>query len=147
MKQIIKRIGRWLETAMGYGLVAMTDLHERPTGIIYQIYRTDVDWDDDYLAHPHGQYETRHDAIGMAARFERILGGEFGVTWHESLWRKVDEPAVCDYCGFEEYYRPLVRWTFATDVDKRFCTTECFARWDWENDRIYHTPNHPSEAR
>lgn len=83
-----------------------------------------------------GNYDTRHEAVGMKALLERHFPEmDYEVRAWESLWRERDEPVICGYCGHEEWYMPLVRWTFAADCDDSpFCSTECWARWMWEND-------------
>lgn len=96
---------------------------ERPTGIVWS-YRRESE------TMFHGNFETRHEAIGFAAIIGRITGEEVHVRWHESMWREMDEPVVCDYCGYEEHYRPLVRWTFVLNGPHagHYCTTHCAAR-------------------
>lgn len=79
-----------------------------------------------------GNFDTRHEAIGMKARIEsRYPELDYEVRAFETMWREVDEPTVCEYCGYEDWYLPLVRWHF-TD-DGTFCTEQCKARYEYEN--------------
>lgn len=108
-----------------------------PTGWVFKIYDPDA---DGVWAKPSGQYLSRHDAVGASAVFGRRFDFDFEITAHESLYREVDEPVVCDNCDHEEYHRPLIQWTFPIDTDAGpFCSTHCFARWAWSNDPRYIT--------
>ena len=81
-----------------------------------------------------GDYETRHEAIGMATILGRITGKDWEVRWHESMWEKHENPVVCDYCGWESYYSPLSGWTHPLDVDAGpFCTSDCWEAWKENN--------------
>jgi hypothetical protein len=110
----------------------------RNTGYEFDLVDRDALEEDDFMGQL-GNYDSRHEAVGMAAIIGRRFDYDYEVRWHESIWREADEPAVCDYCGHEEHYLPLVQWTFAVDYgpDEQggaFCCTECFARWAWERD-------------
>lgn len=83
----------------------------------------------------HGNHETRHEAVGLAAIIERVTGEETYVRSHESMRSERDEPLVCDYCGSEDWYTPVVGWTFvAGDAadSGTFCSTHCRARYQRE---------------
>lgn len=83
-----------------------------------------------------GNYDSRHKAIAMKAIVERRFSGyDYEVRAHETMYREREEPVVCGWCGFETWYSPLVRWTFAVNCDASpFCSTECWARWLYAND-------------
>lgn len=103
-------------------------MSERKTGIVYTYRR-----ESERLFH--GGFDTRHEAVGYAAIVGRITGEETYVRPKLSIWREMDDPVVCDYCGEEEYYLPIIGWTFVTDDNGgRFCSDQCYARWAWENE-------------
>lgn len=106
-----------------------TDKGDRKTGILWS-YRLESE------RMRHGNFDTRHEAIGHAVIIGRIMDEEYEVQWHESMWRERDEPMVCGYCGFETWYMPLVNWTFVADCEASpFCTTHCRARHEYERER------------
>ena len=81
-----------------------------------------------------GNYDTRHEAIGMKAIFERMYPElDYEVRAFETMYGEQEEPVVCSYCGFEDWYSPQVGWYYYPNGP--FCTEECMARWHWENDR------------
>ena len=106
---------------------------DHPTGIVYGYHVPDTSLAGSYR----GDFETRHEAIGHAAVVARILGAdEYDVRWHESMWTEHDDPVVCGYCGYEDWYSPQVGWTYAADCeDSPFCSRECWARYWYERDR------------
>ena len=93
----------------------------------------------------HGNLDTRHDVIGLAAIIGRITGEETYVRWHESMWQEKENPTTCDWCGHEEHYSPIVGWTFASGYGPEndpyngqhsggaFCCQECHYRWEWKH--------------
>ena len=92
----------------------------------------------------HGNHETRHDAVGLAAIIGRITGEETFVRAHESMRSERDEPLVCDYCASEDHYWPVVGWTFVTGDGPEagtFCSTQCRARYERSAD-IDREPDH-----
>lgn len=109
---------------------------ERNTGYKFDLLDREMADRDDYMAQM-GNYDSRHEAIGMKALLERRFPEyDYEVRAFESQWRERDEPVVCGHCGREEWYMPLVAWTFVTDCDASpFCSTECYARWMYAHDR------------
>ena len=100
-----------------------SDRGERETGIVWSIRRESEQTF-------HGKHATRHDAIGLAAIIERVMDEEVHVRAHESMWREREEPLVCDYCGSETWYMPIVAWVFEIGTDAGpFCTRQCQARF------------------
>jgi len=74
----------------------------------------------------HGDLDTRHEAIGRATKLANHIDGGWEVWWHESMHTEKDTPTVCDYCGFEAWYLPLMHWYFTRDG--AYCTEQCKAR-------------------
>ena len=83
-------------------------------------------------------HETRHDAIGTAAKFNIHMDAEpFDVVAHQTtgpMYWDTGEKTVCGWCGFSTTIRPISGWSFvlAGDDDDdggSFCTSECHARW------------------
>lgn len=77
-------------------------------------------------------HETRHDAIGTAALFNRHMDGDpYSVvakkTTGPMCWDTGD-PTVCSWCGYSTAIRPLVSWVFADGGP--YCCEECWVR-DW----------------
>lgn len=100
---------------------------ERKTGIVWSYRLPEHGPTNDYFR---GDFDTRHEVIGHATKLANVLDlDEWEVRWKESIWTKHDEPTVCDYCGHEEYYLPLVGWTFELGaVSEAYCCDECYAR-------------------
>lgn len=111
---------------------------ERNTGYKFELLDQEA-YDNNELLAQMGSYDSRHEAVGMAAVLGRRYDYDYEVRWYESLWREVDDPTECDWCGHEEYYRPLVAWTFASGFGPdeedggAFCSDECYRRWAWKH--------------
>lgn len=73
---------------------------------------------------PIGRYHTRHEAVGEAAILARIVGRDFEITWMKSIWRRKDEPDICEQCGRKEWYLPLIGWQF--HEEGKFCSSSCW---------------------
>ncbi len=125
----------------------MTTRTERNTGYKFDLVDQDA-LDDGKLLGQMGNYDSRHEAVGMKALLENAFEDydyDYEVRAFESMWREAEEPTVCDWCGHEEHYKPLVAWTFASgygpdddpysgsDSGGAFCCEECFYRWEWQN--------------
>lgn len=111
-----------------FGLVRLSTMDtERKTGIVWSYRLPEHEY---YGESFRGDFATRHEVIGHATTMANLLGvSEWEVRWSESMWTKHDEPTVCDYCGHEEYYLPLVGWTFELGaVSEAYCCDECYAR-------------------
>lgn len=79
-------------------------------------------------------HETRHDAIGTAAKFNIHMDGDpFHVITHQTngpMYWDTGEETVCNWCGFTTTIRPISGWSFVLGDDGgSFCTSECHARW------------------
>lgn len=111
---------------------------ERNTGYKFDLLDREAADEGDSLAQI-GGFDTRHSAVGAAAIYGRRFGYDYEVRAFESIWRKTEEPLVCDHCKHEEFYRPLVAWVFASgygedgDDGGAFCCKECHRRWAWEH--------------
>lgn len=106
---------------------------DHPTGIVYGYRIPRTVFENSYK----GDFETRHEAIGHAAIVARVLeADDYDVRWHESMYTERDDPVVCGYCGYEDWYMPQIRWVYPADCeDSPFCSRECWARYWYERDR------------
>lgn len=112
---------------------------DRNTGWEFDIVATDAERDDHGLLPPLAQlgpYDTRHRAIGMAVLAARLTDrswDDYEIRAHQSLWREREEPAICNYCGYEEEYAPLVNWISVVSGPHQglYCTRHCAARAEY----------------
>lgn len=119
----------------------------RNTGYEFDLLDAEAAERGDVLAQM-GNYDTRHEAIGMKAILENLYPQyDYEVRWHETMWEERDDPLTCDWkrCDTEDWYLPVVGWTFASgygpdedpygteDSGGAFCSEECFRRWEWHN--------------
>lgn len=112
-----------------------TNRGQKNTGWEFDLVDESKPHDDPWMQW--GNYETRHKAIGMKVFLERFLEGdyEFEVRAHPTMWEERDSPVVCGYCGYEDWYYPQVGWVYPADVeDSPFCTKQCWARYQRENE-------------
>jgi len=101
---------------------------ERITGIAYRPF----DPDD---GREFGKCETRHEAVGRAAVFGRILDKDLTVRAGETMWEEHDKAVVCGYCGHATKLSPIVGWTFVAGCEASpFCTKQCHARYEYEQE-------------
>jgi hypothetical protein len=105
-----------------------SDEGDHKTGLVYS-YR--LEGDQTF----HGNYDTRHEAVGHATILGRLVDKDWHVRWHESMWTEREEPVECGYCGYETYYSPLVHWTLVADCEASpFCSTHCRARYEYQRE-------------
>ena len=121
--------------------VKRSDKGERNTGYHFDLLdREKAERDEDGVMKDYkaqmGPYDTRHDAIGMKVLIEnRFPHMDYEVRAFETMWREVEEPTECGYCGYETYHFPLVNWYFYENGP--FCSQECCARYAHENGGSY----------
>lgn len=124
---------------------------QRNTGWKFDLLDADRAEEDEWdMLAQMGNYDTRHEAIGMAAKLQIWFPDkdlDYEVRAHETMWEECEEPTTCDWhlCDTEEWYLPITGWYFPTgygpDDDPygtensggALCSEECFRRWEWHH--------------